>query len=387
MGGLNSLMMKTDQTKSAGNNNNNLGEEASDKGMRLILLNTRLNIIEKKMYYYLDSKTDLQKELGDTNSYIAAAMPYNSAVQNDVQQSTAKRKALNESVNGYDFEQFATANTKYHNYSDGTSECDDDVMKKSSRACKGKRYLEFMNSGKIQTPAAKKSKPNTLQSNGLNNYYKSDSSSPSKSEYDVSDHMYAAAAVDYISVKHESGVSIKKEENSSDLNAKQFDANTFDLDEKIQNLPSLSLDKYLSRKRDPKKKKKINSKRSIARTAPGNKTSSTTTTTTTLLTIPFANPKSPQTILEAKERMQMVGSQKRKARKESITRRDILAMDLPSAPTSSADNINQLEIAATVIEGATANNAFAESNKTDDPTSDLFILATIAEVKDNEKDE
>ncbi len=219
---------------------------------------------------------------------------------------------------------------------------EDENLKKSARACKGKRYLEFMNSGKI-SPPSKKLKvyhPNSPTTPKNNATYDRDFGEY-RPQYSTVDHMYASQDG---TVKGD----IRKIDSTDAFDtgdSKLFDASDFDLEEKIRTLPALSLDKYLSRKRETKKKKKINSKR-------------------------LTNTKSPQTIGEAKERirMSMVGSQKRKARKESITRRDI-----------NHDNMETIGGRYDLVESP-MNEEQITPPMTTDNASDLFFLATIAEV-------
>lgn len=224
---------------------------------------------------------------------------------------------------------------------------EDENLKKSARACKGKRYLEFMSSGKI-SPSSKKLKVHHPHSPTSKATYDRDFKEY-RQQYSTIDHMYASQDD---SLKHE-----HRKMNGTDstgpydpsIDSKLFDASDFDLEEKIRALPALSLDKYLSRKRETKKKKKINSKRPT-------------------------NTKSPQTIGEAKERIRismMVGSQKRKARKESITRRDINHENIETIGLYDKVESPMVkeEITSPLPPSLTTDNA-----------SDLFILATIAEV-------
>lgn len=214
---------------------------------------------------------------------------------------------------------------------------EDENLKKSARACKGKRYMEFMNSGKI-SPSSKKLKVHHPNSPTLKAMYDRDFTEY-RSQYSTIDHLYAS---------HDESVKSDSRKNDGTeydpVDSKLFDASDFDLEEKIRALPALSLDKYLSRKRETKKKKKINSKRLI-------------------------NTKSPQTIGEAKERIRisMVGSQKRKARKESITRRDINHENMETVGLY--DLVESPVIEEKIAPPLTTDNA-----------SDLFFLATIAEV-------
>lgn len=214
-------------------------------------------------------------------------------------------------------------------------------LKKSARACKGKRYLEFMNSGKI-SPSAKKLKVHHPHSPTTPKAVYDSEYRPSQYNNTI-DHMYASHDESAVKTKLNGMESTSSAYDPVD--SKLFDASDFDLEEKIRALPALSLDKYLSRKRETKKKKKINSKRPV-------------------------HTKSPQTITEAKEhiRMSMVGSQKRKARKESITRRDINHDHMESV--GMYDLVESPMIEDKIVPSLVADNA----------SSDLFILATIAEV-------
>lgn len=247
--------------------------------------------------------------------------------------NTTKSKEISSSV--IDFEEFVISNGKLSS-PEKNFFFDDENLKKSTRACKGKRYLEFMSSGKI-SPSSKKIKINHPNS-PLKSGYDRDCIEY-RSQYSALDHMYASQERP---IKNDAqkmdGTAIETGDN------KLFDASDFDLEEKIRALPALSLDKYLSRKRETKKKKKINSKRLI-------------------------HTKSPQTIGEAKERIRnsMVGSQKRKARKESITRRDI-----------SHDNVETVGL-FDLVESPMIDEKIT-SPMTTDNASDLFFLATIAEV-------
>lgn len=223
----------------------------------------------------------------------------------------------------------------------------------TSRSCKGKRYLEFMNTGKI-IPTTKKPKHCSTGAYNNNGYFKSDTS--------PTDHMYASQARPTTLMKDEDNAAAKAmldlaDAAAAEANMKLFDASDFDLEEKIKALPALSLDKYLLRKRDTKKKKKINSKR-------------------------FVVTKSPQTILEAKELKQnsMVGSQKRKARKESITRRDIVSIN---QHLNELNNVQSAACGVLIVNGNDSSHMpivdSLKMEQSDTTTSDLLILATIAE--------
>lgn len=284
------------------------------------------------------------------------------------------------------------------------------TVKKTSRACKGKRYMEFMNARKYN-PVAKKSKPRSTSTSSAslsptephprngkllsNATTISNSNASRKMDYESFDHLYAnhttSISIPMASVKSEVTNGIKHEELAT---TKFFDANDFDLEEKIKALPGRSLDKYLSRKRDTKKKKKNNGKRSSnvgnrkgvatknASTAAATKkspmvTALTTTTTTMNTTTTTTIVAPPKTIQEAKERLMMVGSQKRKARKESITRRDVqpIIAITESILSSSPPLPSPLPLSI-------PSNHLTDGSNNNNPSScapDLLILATMAE--------
>lgn len=170
---------------------------------------------------------------------------------------------------------------------------DDDYSKKASRACKGKRYQEFMTLTRLTSTSKKTSKSATIvkeeppvavpelqstleeQTRGKDN--QSSDSIPYRNDLDHGTSESAA------------NIEIKSE-------VKLFDASDFDLDTKINELPCLNLDEYLAKKKDTKKKKKIKGKFK-----------------------PMIKPR----VVAPEQKEKIVGSRKRKARKESITRRDV----------------------------------------------------------------
>lgn len=239
---------------------------------------------------------------------------------------------------------------------------------KSSRACKGKKYLEFIKQNK--TVPASTVAPVSSASKVLNDLGSQERFDEVKLTHEMTrmprqqQHPFVVQAIGFphngyckpqpteVQVRHvlvkahkttrdvgstgtksETEGHRAKEEKLEPNNGKLFDASDFELDSKIIALPALSLDTYLMRKRETKKKKKIGKGKSHARKQAN------------------VGP----TIQEVKEAMQKsVGSQKRKARKESITRRDV-----NSVTGSASVPINE--------DADVTGNA-----------SDLLILATLA---------
>lgn len=224
--------------------------------------------------------------------------------------------------------------------------------KKSTRACKGKRYAEFMNAHK-STMVNKRTKPRTastssststslspIQPHHVRSLKKSLSCSQAvqKLDYDTFDHLYANNSATIFSstaaitnetdtVAADDKSTVAKDENAMLLPSdnRKFDVTEFELEQKINALNAHNLDEYLVRKQDTKKKKKVNEKRSgggykkVHKTNKSKaKSSAKVTPATAVATVAES-----KTFEEAKQRLAMVGSQKRKARKESITRRDV----------------------------------------------------------------
>lgn len=270
--------------------------------------------------------------------------------------------------------------------------------KKSSRACKGKRYLEFMNAQKINM-IAKRTKPRTTSTSSstslsptqpihMRTLKKSLSCSPAvqKLDYDTFDHLYANHSATIISsaaaTKNETDVagdgSTAKEENAvSPTDARKFDVTEFELEQRINALPAHNLDEYLVRKQDTKKKKKVNEKRSgggYRKVHKIGKSKSKTPTVKVIATTIAAVVTEPKTIEEAKKRLAIVGSQKRKARKESITRRDVQQVTAIVQGYSPAMDPQFIPVLTPFGNSPTPSNTNRVGN------SGLLMLATMAEV-------
>lgn len=233
---------------------------------------------------------------------------------------------------------------------------DDNAFKKAVRSCKGKKYKEFMTAGQITSPAKKtKSRQGSTSSTFPHNGYCKSLDTSNESDTILSEKR----------TKIDSPISDieKMLPITPDSPMKQFNASDFNLEAKIKALPAQRIEHYLQRKREAKNKKKINSKRhtTSARTSGGGHNNG------------LGNKQQivPRTIQEVKEQLQVVGSQKRKARKESITRRDINAVK-----NDTQDAIYQ----SFVQIGATIQTECEEEEIKCEPaaTSDLLILAEVA---------
>lgn len=268
--------------------------------------------------------------------------------------------------------------------------------KKSSRACKGKRYMEFMNAQKLNL-IGKRTKPRTTSTSSstslsptqpplhVRSLKKSLSCSQAvqKLDYDTFDHLYAnhsahtmPSSTAAIITKNETdavdkSASDRDEHLVSPSDSRKFDVTEFELEQKINALHAHNLDEYLVRKQDTKKKKKPSEKRSGGGYRKVHKIAKAKVKSPVVHVTAAA----PKTFEEAKARLAMVGSQKRKARKESITRRDVQQVTAFVQSYSSTFDPPSLLMATPPF----ANNS-TPSNTNRCGNSGLLMLATMAEV-------
>lgn len=329
-----------------------------------------------------DGKDELHRVLGETHSFL---------------QNTMKEY---ENPDEYAFETCATNNNiprkSFHSHDSSSPEMkhfdvdspDDDMnaydsvfgAKKSSRACKGKRYMEFMNAQKLSM-IGKRTKSHSTSSASFaslsptqlhaRSFKKSLSYSPAvqKLDYDTFDHLYANQSATILpsnaAIKNEIdafGKTVSPNEN------RKFDVTEFELEQKINALRPHGLDEYLVRKQDTKKKKKVTEKRSGGYRKVQRIGKSKAKAAAVCVAAP------PKTIEEAKARLAMVGSQKRKARKESITRRDVQQVTAIVQSYSPAMDPQFVPIMAPF------STSVAHTNPNRCGNNGLLMLATMAEV-------
>lgn len=294
--------------------------------------------------------------------------------------------------------------------------------KKSSRACKGKRYMEFMNAQKLNI-ISKRTKPRTTSSSSatslsptqpslhMRSLKKSLSCSQAvqKLDYDTFDHVYANNSANVLpsiaAIKNETDTMvaeatpdnavadksiIKQEIVVSSVDCRKVVVTEFELEQKINALKAHDLDDYLARKQDTKKKKKTNEKRTgggyrkvhkVGKSKTKSATSRTAAVTAAAAavaaSVPIAMAK-PRTIEEAKQRLAMVGSQKRKARKESITRRDVQQVTAIVQSYTPAAMMDDEFIPMVPMSMASAS--FVTNTNRCGNNNGLLMLATMAEV-------
>lgn len=132
---------------------------------------------------------------------------------------------------------------------------DDDFTGKS-RACKGKRYEQFM----TPTKKATKQKNITMTATSVNHHQPFPHNGYCKPQQQQNIETVSSVAV----IKNDdSSDDIAHSPESDETDVRNMDASDFKLNDKIMTLPSLDLDDYLNRKKAMKKKKKFPRKISI----------------------------------------------------------------------------------------------------------------------------
>ncbi|XP_037823318.1 putative uncharacterized protein DDB_G0282133 [Lucilia sericata] len=231
---------------------------------------------------------DLQQALGETSQFMSAHITGNT---DGLEDNPLKRRFHNE-----------------NSFSSNSSEDDNlEPKKKSARSCKGKRYQELINSGQIATAVKKSKSSMRLAGGGGDN-----------AEMIVKQSFANVNSCNSSLNNNNDNIVCQKRSISETENMLSYDLSGFDLEERIKELPALNLDDYLQRKRNTKKKKKFstNGKKRGQRANTNNEMKTTQTAAAN------QNAKQQQQTATA-----AVGSQKRKARKESITRRDVSAIE------------------------------------------------------------
>lgn len=212
-----------------------------------------------------------------------------------------------------------------------------DCTRKSARRGKGNRYQEFMNHSLKKS----KTKPSSfVQSHKSSNSFKAESA---EDKMEIQNDELTNVTETQISNKSESG---------EFQEIRKYDATNFNLDDKIMALPGLDLEEYLIKKKESKKKKKFSSKfcSNFIRNTP--------------LNFPLLSDKPknrPHVInkhIEITEQQPIVGSQKRKARKNFLKPRRINSLKMEfELDTKESDNM-QLESPSSTV--TTASSAIPD---------------------------
>ncbi|XP_030568744.1 myb-like protein AA [Drosophila novamexicana] len=312
-----------------------------------------------------DKDYALQQVLSETTQFLSTHMPNNN--NNNSNNCNNNKRLLDSGSNSSEEEERGTPNKKL----------------KTARSCKGKIYQELINSGQLAA-IAKKSKCR-LNSGGSSNNDANSNTPP----------ISPTNAVVVVS----GGQLVLPVQPETTTALRVVAANEFDLEEKIRELPALSLDAYLQRKRSTKKKKKFSSSKKQRNPNFNSNTSSSTpaaTAAAAAATVAAVSTATAATVAA-------VGSQKRKARKESITRRDVSAIEqevasiLPltingcyyfnetraaaAAATVAATTATATTVAASPPLSSSSSStlsAYEQAGYDVTTTSDLLILAEVA---------
>lgn len=248
----------------------------------------------------------------------------------------------------------------------------DEQNLKSGRTCKGKRYQEFMAVGGLIVNKRPKRETDRNSEEAFNASCSWEPDSYVEETVVTDDTMHE----NYTEIDEE-----KPEESTdavdtveSDMNgAKSFKASDFDLDAKIKALPSLSLEKFQERKRENKRKKKMmNIKPKMERNSE------------IINSVPIPIGRDDRRDMVEKWRENVIGSQKRKPRKISITRLEINSL-APSVNLTASNKISpEIKIATEAPNNISRNFEMRkQSFSENDNGGDLFALATLAEVAAN----
>ncbi|KOB74112.1 Uncharacterized protein OBRU01_02548 [Operophtera brumata] len=244
---------------------------------------------------------------------------------------------------------------------------DEEKNAKSGRSCKGKRYQEFMSvGGLIANKRQKKDFSDKSDDGYIANYsWEPGSSRNEESNSTVSDEPTHISSVIEISTENETKVESMDEPESDNNANKTFKAADFDLDAKIRALPSLSLEKFQQKKRENKRKKKtINPRPRVFESKIIN-------------TVPRPIIDERRQMIES-WRETVIGSQKRKPRKISITRLEINSM-ISSVDINNAHKISHEMKLATEAPCSVIQHFGKQTPR----NADLLGLATLAEVAAN----
>ncbi|XP_059045068.1 uncharacterized protein LOC131840887 [Achroia grisella] len=247
---------------------------------------------------------------------------------------------------------------------------DDERNPRSGRSCKGKRYQEFMAvGGLIVNKRQKRENSDKILDEDYSASCSWETGISRSEESTVADDSKQDDSINEASVENEIKNDITDAPESDNNTNKTFKAADFDLDAKIRALPSLSLEKFQQKKRENKRKKKtINLKPKVLETD------------RIINSVPRPIVDEKRNIEREHWREQIVGSQKRKPRKVSITRLDFNSMvssvDFREVHKISPDIKIATEAPPTVVQNM-------EICKQPPCHVDLLALATLAEVAAN----
>ncbi|XP_055911133.1 MATH and LRR domain-containing protein PFE0570w [Eupeodes corollae] len=317
------------------------------------------SVVEKKKVSYF--KLADEKQMGGLNNLMSSNKTATSK-DNSFQKALSDGSSFFNSSrkSNIDIEDFCKLKRSNSDKNFSSSE-DDFTPKKSVRSCKGKKYQELINSGQISAVNSKKmvsQKPSIDSSDGqyfvmhIDKYKKVQTSCKSNPKKDAQSKKDKRQ---WVMTHYPDVYRFKKQ---------QLGFVSFDLEEKIKRLPAQCLETYLQHKKNIKRKKKINSRKRSSAQQHNLQEVFLKQTTQSLLC-------QPKTEIEAKE--QVIGSQKRKARKESITRRNITSIQSDVQLLFGSSHTNPPFI---IGRRNSTHQSLPVVNQ--NATSDLLILAEVA---------
>ncbi|XP_013191543.1 HMG box transcription factor BBX [Amyelois transitella] len=248
---------------------------------------------------------------------------------------------------------------------------DDEKNSRAGRSCKGKRYQEFMAvGGLIVNKRQKRDHYDKMPDEEYNASCSWESNNSHGEESAVAEEPVQDSSVNDTSneneIKHETPDTSEPDNNTN----KTFKAADFDLDAKIRALPSLSLEKFQQKKRENKRKKK----------SAGLKSKNVEPVDRIINAVPRSFLDDRREMVES-WREHVIGSQKRKPRKVSITRLDFnsmaASMEMKESHKISPEIKLATEAPCTVLQSMELCKQPPHSHV------DLLALATLAEVAAN----
>ncbi|KAM3958771.1 uncharacterized protein ACR2FA_004405 [Aphomia sociella] len=248
---------------------------------------------------------------------------------------------------------------------------DDEKNARSGRSCKGKRYQEFMAVGGLKVnKRQKRENSDKISDEDYNASCSWETGNMRSEESTIADNSKQDSSMNVSpqenEIKNDNSDAPEPDNNTN----KTFKASDFDLDAKIRALPSLSLEKFQQKKRENKRKKKtIHLKPKLLNTE------------RIINSVPRPIVDEKRDVEREYWREQVVGSQKRKPRKVSITRLEFNTM------VSSVDSREAIKISPEIKIATEAPRTVVQNMEIckQPPHShvDLLALATLAEVAAN----
>ncbi|CAH0400126.1 unnamed protein product [Chilo suppressalis] len=247
---------------------------------------------------------------------------------------------------------------------------DDEKNSRSGRSCKGKRYQEFMAvGGLIVNKRQRRENSDKMPDESYSPSCSWETGNSRSEDSIVIDESKQDTSFNETPVESEYKNDITDAPEPDNNSNKTFKAADFDLDAKIRALPSLSLEKFQQKKRENKRKKKTINLKPKPLESPQ-----------IVNSVPRPNYDVRREMAES-WRETVIGSQKRKPRKVSITRFEFKSI-YSSVDTSDSHKISP-EIKIATEAPCTVVQNMEICKQPQHSSVDLLALATLAEVASN----